>query len=176
MKIKDDRWAKQFGDFAEGFVMYNLGQLKNMSVALIDHVGADILATDREDKEKRYAVSVKGRNFPAEESKSFNFSTGNIEKLTETAQTFGMIPAVAFVFVDEQEGSKKIRLFTTTLEKLEEMCNDENIQFVNHSQHGINFLYTESKRVQHLSSIKACGNIDYTELEFNVLKHDSSPF
>ena len=44
---KDERWAKQFGDFSEGLVMYLLGQLKNMSVALVDHVGADIFAVNR---------------------------------------------------------------------------------------------------------------------------------
>lgn len=44
MQKKDKRWAKQFGDFAENLTMYVLGQLKNMSVALIDHVGADIIA------------------------------------------------------------------------------------------------------------------------------------
>ena len=44
MDGKDDRWPKQFGDFAECLAMYVLGQLKNMSVARIDHVGADLIA------------------------------------------------------------------------------------------------------------------------------------
>ena len=74
---KDERWAKQFGDFSEGLVMYLLGQLKNMSVALVDHVGADIFAVNRENTSQRYAISVKGRNIPPNESKSYNFSKYN---------------------------------------------------------------------------------------------------
>ena len=56
MEKKDDRWAKQFGDFAECLVMHVFGQLKNMSVALIDHVGADVIASTRDGKELRYAI------------------------------------------------------------------------------------------------------------------------
>lgn len=124
MQEKDDRWAKQFGDFAECLTMYVIGQLKNMSVALIDHVGADVIASKRNDNSIRYAISVKGRNIPKTESKSFNFSQGNIDKLTETAKVFGMIPAVSFVFVDEMEGPKKIRMFVAELKTLLQMCSD----------------------------------------------------
>lgn len=48
MADKDLRWTKQFGDFAENLTMYVLGQLSDMSVALIDHVGADVIASKRE--------------------------------------------------------------------------------------------------------------------------------
>ena len=57
---KDKRLPKQFGDFAESLVMFILGK-KGLRVALVDHVGADIIIVG--DKGK-YAVSVKGRNFP----------------------------------------------------------------------------------------------------------------
>lgn len=36
---RDGRWAKQFVDFAEHLTMYVMGQLNNMSVALIGYVG-----------------------------------------------------------------------------------------------------------------------------------------
>lgn len=168
MKTKDDRWAKQFGDFAEGLVMYVLGQ-KNMSVALIDHVGADVIATDRENLAKRYAISVKGRNFPKTESKSFNFSQGNIEKLKSTAETFGMEAAAAFVFVDEQEEQKKIRMFIVTLKDLLKLCDDDAVEFVQYANDGITFKYTESRYKHHLSAIKNCLCIDYTELSYTYL-------
>jgi hypothetical protein len=166
---KDDRWAKQFGDCAEGLVMYVLGQLKNMSVALIDHVGADVIATDRNNINKRYAISVKGRNFPKSESKSFNFSQGNIDKLVDTATNFGMESAVAFVFVDEQEDDKKIRIFTMTLETLQNLCEDDTAEFVQYANDGITFKYTEGKTKHHLSEIKKYKCIDYTELVFSCL-------
>lgn len=40
---RDLRLPKQFGDFSESLVMYILG-LNNWSVALIDNVGADVIA------------------------------------------------------------------------------------------------------------------------------------
>ena len=76
---RDLRFPKQFGDFSESLVMYILG-LNNWSVALIDHVGADVVAVRRRDS-KRLAISVKGRNFPDTESKSFDFDRNNINKL-----------------------------------------------------------------------------------------------
>ena len=170
-KEKDDRWAKQFGDFAETLTMYVLGQLKNMSVALIDHVGADVIAVKRDNTSVRYAISVKGRNIPPKESKSFNFTQGNIDKLTETAKTFGMIPAVSFVFVDEMEGPKKIRIFVAKLEDLLEMCSDPKIGFINDASDGVTIRYTEGKNTHWLSAIRSCGRIAYFEMQFNELEN-----
>lgn len=173
-ELKDDRWAKQFGDFAENLVMYVLGQLKSMSVALIDHVGADLIAAERKENGTRLAVSVKGRNFPNTESKSFGFSKGDIKKLTDTAETFDLIPTVAFVFVDEMEGFKKIRMFIAKLADLLSLCEDPNVEFINYSKDGITFKYTESNRVHHLSAIRNCDLIDYSELNFSFLSEGVS--
>lgn len=171
MQDKDQRWAKQFGDFAECLTMYVLGQLRDMSVALIDHVGADVIATKRKDTSVRYAISVKGRNIPPSESKSFNFSQGNIDKLTETANTFGMVPAVSFVFVDEMEERKKIRMFVAKLEDLLQMSRDPGVGFLNDANDGISLRYTESKSTHWLSEIKACKKIAYFEMQFNELEN-----
>lgn len=170
-KEKDDRWAKQFGDFAENLTMYVLGQLKNMSVALIDHVGADVIAVKRENPSVRYAISVKGRNIPPTESKSYGFSQGNIDKLTETAKAFGMVPAVAFVFVDEMEGAKKIRLFVAKLEDLLEMSVDPQVGFLNNATDGFTIRYTEGKNTHWLSAIRSCDKIANFELQFNELEN-----
>lgn len=170
MREKDERWAKQFGDFAENLTMYILGQLKNMSVALIDHVGADVIAVKRENPSVRYAISVKGRNIPQTESKSYGFSQGNIDKLTETAKAFGMVPAVSFVFVDEMEGAKKIRLFVAKLEDLLEMSADPQVGFVNSATDGFTIRYTEGKNTHWLSDIRSCKKISYFEMQFNILE------
>lgn len=171
MQDKDNRWAKQFGDFAESLTMYVLGQLKNMSVALIDHVGADVIASKRGDTSVRYAISVKGRNIPTTESKSFSFSQGNIEKLRETANTFGMIPAISFVFVDEMEGTKKIRMFVAKLDDLMQMCENNQFGFINGTSDGFSLRYTEGKNKQWLSDIKQCTKIAYFEMQFNILEN-----
>lgn len=179
MADKDLRWAKQFGDFAENLTMYVLGQLSDMSVALIDHVGADVILSKRgEDSQKdntskRYAISVKGRNIPPTESKSFNFSQGNIDKLTETAATFGMIPAVSFVFVDEMEGPKKIRIFVAKLKDLLEMSTNPQVKFLNKSNDGFSLRYTETSHTHWLKAIQECNKIAYYEMQFNVLEKTS---
>lgn len=116
---KDGRWAKQFGDFAELLVMHLLNQGKNMSVALVDYVGADLFAVARKDPTKRYAISVKGRVVPQNESKNYTFDSKNAQGICHTAQLFGMEPAVAFVFVDEQEGRRKIRMMFAPLDNLD---------------------------------------------------------
>lgn len=170
-KEKDDRWAKQFGDFAENLTMYTLGQLKNMSVALIDHVGADLIAVKRDNPSVRYAISVKGRNIPPTESKSYGFSQGNIDKLTETARAFGMVPAVSFVFVDEMEGPKKIRIFVARLDEILQMCSDPQVGFVNHSSDGFSIRYTEGKSTHWLSDIRMSDKIAYFEMQFNELEN-----
>lgn len=145
-----------------------------MSVALIDHVGTDLIASNRSDISRRYAISVEGRNFPQTESKSFNLTQGNIDKLRETAETFGMEPAVAFVFVDEMEEVKKVRIFILTLENLEALCENSEIEFLQPASDGITFKYTEGKNVKHLSAIKKCDVIDYSELQFSVLDNQIS--
>ena len=169
-KEKDDRWAKQFGDFAENLTMYVLGQLKNMSVALIDHVGADVIAVKRSDPSVRYAISVKGRNIPPTEGKSYGFSQGNIDKLTETATAFGMVPAVSFVFVDEMEGTKKIRMFVARLDELLRMCEDPATGFINYASDGFSIRYSEGKNTHWLSDIRKCEKIAYFEMQFNELE------
>lgn len=169
---KDGRWAKQFGDFAENLVMYVLGQLNDMSVALIDHVGADIIATKRYSPTEHYAISVKGRNFPPTEGKSYTFTQRNIRKLEETTnELFGdFIPAVAFVFVDEMEDNvKKIRIFTAELADIKQMCDDPEVGFLNWVADRMSFRYGESARTTWLTEIKECDRIDYFELQFNCL-------
>ena len=163
---RDLRFPKQFGDFSESLVMYILG-LNNWSVALIDHVGADVVAVRRRDS-KRLAISVKGRNFPDTESKSFDFDRNNINKLKDTANMLGMLPAVSFVFVDTQEGIRKIRIIMAELSVLEQIATDTKIDFVNYnSKQGIQVKFTQSQRANHLENIKQTSNIFYSELVFN---------
>lgn len=168
LSTRDLRFPKQFGDFAESLVMYVLG-LNNWSVALIDHVGADVLAVSKGEQYRRLAISVKGRNFPVTESKSFDFDRNNIDKLKDTANMLGMIPAVSLVFVDTQEKVRKIRIIMIELEDLENLAKDKDLDFVNYnSKQGIQVKYTQTKRVNHLNKIKETHNVFYTELTFDV--------
>lgn len=176
---KDKRWAKQFGDFAEHLVLYILGQCKNMSVALVDHVGADIFAVSRENPNKRYAVSIKGRIIPLSESRTYVFDSHNIKGLKETASTFGMEPAIAFVFIDEQEEKRKIRVFFFTLENIEKLCKNSEAEFVKlNYKNEIAFKWTETNQTHYLKNNFKGDNkhkwekyIDYTEITIDELSN-----
>ncbi|HFI0047847.1 TPA: hypothetical protein ACGOSV_000199 [Streptococcus suis] len=166
---KDLRFPKQFGDFAETLSMYVLG-LQNWSVALIDHVGADLIAVSRENTSIRLAISVKGRNFPDNESRSFSFDKNNIDKLKATAELLGMEPAISFVFVDKQEECQKIRVIMAKISDLEELALDSQIHFVNYNrENGLQIKFTHSQRIKHLENIKQTKKMYYSELSINEL-------
>lgn len=169
--IKDERLPKQFGDFAENLVMFILGKFKGKRVALVDHIGADIIATSKTGDEK-FAISVKGRNFPKSESYQFNFSKGNVEKLKDFSESFNMIPTIAFVFCDDMEGEEKIRIFMLKLKTLEKMAFDSSNNIVTISKgydEGYNFKYAKGRKVDYLSIIKKRNDIDYTEIKIEKI-------
>ena len=81
-----------------------------------------------------------------------------------------MVPAVSFVFVDEMEGTKKIRMFVARLEDLLQMCADVNIGFINFASDGFSIRYSEGKSTHWLSDIRKCDKIAYFEMQFNELE------
>lgn len=121
-KNADERLAKQLGDFGEALVMFILGQIKNYKVALVDHVGADIIATDREIDGKRYAISVKTRYFKKDGPQN-PFDKNQQNKLENFAEEFGqMIPTIAFVMIDKE--IEYVDIYIITLERFKEMANN----------------------------------------------------
>lgn len=108
--IKDPRWSKQFGDFGEQLVMYLIGRQKNMKVALVDHAGADLIASDLGNKDNRYAISVKSHTLNIKisennvniESKLYNFDEHSIKQLKSFAENFSLEPVVSIVIVQPQ--------------------------------------------------------------------------
>lgn len=171
--VQDKRLPKQFGDFAESLVMYVFGRYKKMRVALVDHIGADIIASDP-DTNERYAISVKGRHFPANENKGFNFGQHDIEMLRDFADSFALIPVVAFVFADEMEGEKKIRILAVRLDTMETLAADDRCTFTIHTTQkrsgaGIHINYGISTRHNYLGEIRECGHFDYTEMVFSII-------
>ena len=105
--MNDPRWPKQLGDFGEQLVMYVIGRQKNMKVALVDHAGADIIASDLNNKNNRYAISVKSHAVGVKisngkvmmESKAYPFDGHNVDELSKFADAFALRPAVSMVIV-----------------------------------------------------------------------------
>lgn len=169
---RDKRLPKQFGDFAEMVVMYVLGQHKGMRVALVDHVGADIIAT-MPDGSARYAISVKGRNMPAAEHKGFPFSQHDADMLRDFAASFALVPAVAFVLADEMEAVQKIRLILVRLDSLDALASDDSCAYISApARGGYHVNYGTSSRRNYLDEIKSNPAFDYTELSFGCLNDE----
>lgn len=82
------RAPKQLGEFGEGLVTYLL--IRNgYEVAVVDHVGADLIA---EKEGRRFAISVKTRLFRegSKESRSFLIEDDHLKKLDHFANLFGL--------------------------------------------------------------------------------------
>lgn len=143
---------------------------------MVDHIGADIIAVkDAETKnEIKYAISVKGRNFPDSESKSTQFDKHNAEMLADFADSFGMIPAIAFVFTDNMENNQKIRVFLITLDALNLKADDDSISYIKRSKStGGGYIFnTQGRKNNLLSEIKKDPSIDYTELTMSHFVKD----
>lgn len=106
-EMKDERLSKQLGDFGEQLVMFLIGRLYEHRVAYVDHVGADLIATDKE--RKKYAISVKSRVFEKDGPQQ-PFDKEQQEKLVSFAKDFNLIPTVAFVFIDKIDIYKDVNM------------------------------------------------------------------
>ncbi len=123
---QNERYEKQLGDFGEQLVMTMLGRLSGFSVALVDHEGADLIASDKKGNE--YAISVKARQFGPIENETYVFDNENCEKLCCFANDFDLIPAVALVLIPRDFAY--IDLYLLTLKGFIELSNrnDSNIE------------------------------------------------
>lgn len=114
MKILS-RAPKQLGDFGEGLVTYLL--IRNgFEVAVVDHVGADLIA---EKEGQRFAISVKTRLFRegSKESRAFVIENTHLEKLEHFANLFGLKSIYAQVVCLADE--KKIYICALTMDFIE---------------------------------------------------------
>jgi Holliday junction resolvase-like predicted endonuclease len=156
--VKDGRWPKQLGDFGEQLVMQILIK-KEMSVALIDHVGADVIAADLTNPSKRpIAISVKSRQF-YKDSDSYNFTNEDQIKLIKTAENFHMEPYVAFVF-SVKEDKTKTHVIIGSLNNFKKMAeNADKYPFLNKREDGLHIRLTPS--MGYIEKIASCDLLDY---------------
>ncbi len=141
---EDERLSKQLGDFGEQLVMFLVGRVYEHRVAYVDHVGADIIATDKEGK--KYAISVKTRVFNTD-GPQHPFEYNQQKKLRDFAESFDLIPAIAFVCIDEISCEKDINIDTYIIEL------DDLVKLAG-NVNGITVTGTVSEPIYHLSNAK----------------------
>lgn len=164
-EIKDERLSKQLGDFGESLVMFILGNMKGCKVALVDHEGADIIATDRKIEGKRYAISVKSRWFKTDGYQK-GFDESEQEKLRRFANEFDMIPTIAFVMIDKE--AKYVDIYLVTLDNLDNMANNTNGIT---STGLVNTTLRFSNALRNQKVIQNHDKIDHTRLEISKLNN-----
>ena len=105
------RAPKQLGDFGEGLINYLLIR-NDYEVAVVDHVGADLIA---EKEGQRFAISVKTRLFRAgsKESRAFVIENEHLEKLEHFANRFKLTPLFAQVVCLADENKIHICVLST---------------------------------------------------------------
>lgn len=159
--------------YTNQFILFYLGHSKKMKVAYIDHVGADLIATELRGLKRKIAVSVKGRIFKDISDKAFRFDMDNQKKLRKTTKDFGndYIPVISFVAVDNVGDNTVIRIIIGVLDQFIKLQNDKTCDFVTDGYStideetkidGFNFHIAE----KYISKIKACNCLEYTELIF----------
>jgi len=117
-----ERLEKQFGDFGEQLVMTMLGRIARYSVALVDHEGADLIASDKRGHE--YAISVKSYQIGPTENETKVFKTVDQEKLCEFADNFDLIPAVAMIMIPKDFAF--IDMYLMTLAGFQYLATDKD--------------------------------------------------
>lgn len=81
-----------------------------MKVVLVDHAGADLIASDLGNANNRYAISVKSHTLNIKvneekiniESKLYNFDEHNIKQLKNFAENFNLKPVVSIVIAQPE--------------------------------------------------------------------------
>ena len=112
------RAAQRIGYFGQGLVMYTLIR-KGYGVALVDDVGADVIA---ERQGERYAISVKTRVFRpgSRESRSYVIEQGHVDKVKLFAQRYAMTALLAHVVCLADE--KRVHLFVLPIADIQSVA------------------------------------------------------
>ena len=150
MLSKDKRLPKQLGDFGEQLVMFVVGRLYGHRVAYVDHVGADIIATDHSGN--KYAISVKSRVIPLSESIQQPFDINQQEKLRDFADSFDLIPMVAFVFCDEISYTHDFNLdvYIIGLDDFILLAKDDHTSGITTGKDGTTLHFSNARKNQHI--------------------------
>ena len=160
---------KRFREFTNMLVMYLLEE-QGMCVEFADTgmSGVDLVATaQKEDGDKKYAITLVRRNIPDTESKEVLFVKSRIDKLEKVAKELEYIPVAVFVITDTMQGVKKFRFALAQLDELVKMCEDKDISYVKYAADGdgIWLNYNEGINVRWLEEIKQNKKVGYMEAQ-----------
>jgi Holliday junction resolvase len=157
--IRDSRAPKLLGDFGEGLATYVLLS-QGFEVAVVDHVGADLIAV-REGH--RLAVSVKTRKFRSgsTEHRSITVENEHLGKLDRFADRFGMTPI--FCHVVSVADEHVIHVFLIPVALLREGT------LLSTNKTGFSLRFHKPQDLERLATHKSLGYARFTQNELRPL-------
>ena len=182
---KDGNLSRQLGDAGEYFLAMLLGQQKKYKVARVDHVGADLIATDREGK--KYAISVKTNKQNKYEFLELYTNEHSIKnpkrelgKLKDFSRKFDMTAVVACIFI--KDGFSGMDIYISSLDNwikaacltdnksivFNADCNVEDMEdAINNWQEKMTSLKIDTTKEEYRKYIISCEGIEHIEVDFS---------
>lgn len=140
--FKDGNLSRQLGDAGEYLLTMFLGQQKKYKVARVDHVGADLIAADKDGK--KYAISVKTLQSKSYEFYEYYINDNSVKnpkrelgKLQDFSDKYEMIAVVACIFI--KDNFKGMDIYISSLDNwIKGACKESN--------KAVCFTYTDNKK------------------------------
>ena len=95
----DGNLGRQLGNFGEHAMAFVFSYMKGYKVAIVDHVGIDLIATKPNSVQMPYAISVKTM---LKSKISYEYKFDEIEKIVDISMDLNYTPAVAYILPREK--------------------------------------------------------------------------
>ena len=95
----DGNLRRQLGNFGEHAMAFVFSYMKGYKVAIVDHVGIDLIATKPNSVQMPYAISVKTM---LKSGISYEYKFDEIEKIVDISMDLNYTPAVAYILPREK--------------------------------------------------------------------------
>ncbi len=118
---KDGNQSRQLGDFGEHVMAFAFSYMKKYKVALVDHVGIDLIAAKPGARQKPYAISVKTM---FKSGINYKYKFDDIRKIVTIARELDFIPAVAYILPREKANPGIFDFYFMTVEMLIQYARD----------------------------------------------------
>ncbi len=156
---KDGNLSRQLGNFGEHLMAFAFSHLKKYKVALIDHVGIDLIASKPGANQKPYGISVKTM---LKSGISYEYKFDDIRKIVTIAGELDFTPAVAYILPREKANPEIFDFYFMTVETL--------IQYAKDTEYYVLLNGTEATVENYL---KLAEKPKYLKLELNVENNEA---
>lgn len=120
----DGNLSRQLGDFGEHMIAFAFAHLKKYKVAIVDHVGIDIIASNPGSDQKPYAISVKTM---FKSGIAYEYKFDEVRKIVDISAALDFIPAVAYILPRKKADPEIFDFYFMTVDTLIQYVKDTDI-------------------------------------------------